>query len=81
MKSIVFMSQAGCLIPLLMMGNLLFGWMFFKPLTWLAIEGILIALFLVNAAFFSRRIASGVSRRSNVIDVEGEIVEERKKLH
>jgi hypothetical protein len=80
MKSVVFFSQSGCLLPLLILWNLFFGWMFFKPLIWLAIEGILVLLFTLNSYILARRISSFTAKRSNVIDVEGEVVEEKRKL-
>jgi len=65
---------------MLIIFNLFFGWMFFKPLYWLAIEGILILLFVISSYIFLRRITSLDSKRDNAIDVKGEIVEEKPKL-
>ena len=79
-KSIFFASRTGCLLPFLIVFNLLFGWMFFKLLAWLLIEGILILLFILNARIAVRKIFSSSSKRSNVIDIEGEVVEEKRKL-
>ncbi|MFA5275623.1 MAG: hypothetical protein WC417_01860 [Candidatus Omnitrophota bacterium] len=80
MKSIFFMSQTGCFLPLLFLFNLFFGWMFFKPLTWLAIEGIILLLILINALILVRKVSSLQKKHSNVIDVEGEVIEEKKKI-
>jgi hypothetical protein len=54
--------------------------MFFKLLAWLLIEGILILLFILNARIAVKKIFSSSSKRSNVIDIEGEVVEEKRKL-
>lgn len=75
----VFYSS-GCLLPFLIIFNLIFGRLFFNARTWLAIEGILIIIFIVYSYIFSRRIINSVKRKDNVIDVEGEVIEEREKL-
>lgn len=81
MKSVVFFSQSGCLLPLLILLNLFFGWILLKPLTWLAIEGILIFLFIVNILILSKHISTlSPKKDKDVIDVEGEVVEEKLKL-
>ena len=76
----VFFSRSGCLLPLLIILNLFFGWLFLKLWHWLLIEAILILLFIVNAYIITRKILSVSSRRDNVVDVEGEVIEEKKKL-
>lgn len=84
MRSVFFISQTGCLLPIIILFNLFFGWMFFPARAWLFIEGILIILFFINSFIFLRRVsnmASGANpQRDGVIDVEGEIVEEKRKL-
>lgn len=74
--------NSGCLLPFLIIFNLFFGRIFFSPRAWLAIEGILVILFMVNSYIFSKRIINSVKRkdRGNVIDVEGEVIKERDKL-
>jgi hypothetical protein len=79
-KSFVFFSQSGCLLPLLIFLNLLFGWMFFRSKTWLLIEGILILLFIINSYVLARRISSFSFKAHEAIDVEGEVIEDRHKL-
>ncbi|MCX5706639.1 MAG: hypothetical protein NTW13_03100 [Candidatus Omnitrophica bacterium] len=69
------MLLSGCFLPFLIVFNLFFGWIFFKPLFWLASEAILILLFLFNSFLFKRRIASATKKRDNIIDVEGKIVD------
>jgi len=79
-RSVFIISQAGCLLPLLILFNLFFGWLFLKPLHWLLIEAALVALFIANAAIFTRYINSAMKKRSNVVDVEAKVIEDREKL-
>lgn len=79
-KSFVFFSQTGCLLPLLIILNLFFGWMFLKPIVWLLTEAILILLFMINSYILTRRISSFSTKRDNVVDVEGGVVEDKHKL-
>lgn len=78
-KGVFFVSQTGCLLPILILFNLFFGWMFFRPLVWLAIEGVLALLFILNSYFLAKRVSSFAPRRGRVVDAEGEIVEDGKK--
>lgn len=78
-KSILFFSQTGCLLPLSILLNLFFGWIFFKPILWLSIEGILILLFILNSYILTRRILSSF-KSDDVIDVQGEVVEDKQRL-
>ena len=80
LKSVVFFSQTGCLLPLLIMLNLFFGWMFIKPLAWLLVEGVLILLFLLNSLIITRKIKSFTPGRADVIDVEGKVIDEKKSI-
>ena len=81
LKSFVFLSGTGCLLPALIIFNFLFGWIFFKPLHWLIIEAVLILLFIIKGSLFTRRIISASSRkRDNAIDVEAEVVEDKRRL-
>jgi hypothetical protein len=77
---IIFTQGKGCLLPLLIILNLFFGWIFLKPRYWLLLEAILLLLFIANSYIFSRKIFSASSRRNNVIDVEGKVVEDRHPL-
>ncbi len=79
-KGIFFVSQTGCLFPMLILFNLFFGWMFFKPVLWLGIEGVLILLFILNSYFLAKRVSSFSPRRGKVVDVEGQIIEDRERL-
>ena len=80
-RSLFFVSQTGCLLPVLIVFNLMFGWMFFKLSTWILVEVVMILLFVLSARFMMKKIvSSSFSRRENVVDVEGETVEEKKRL-
>lgn len=80
MKSVVFFSRTGCFLPLLIILNLFFGWMVFKPLEWLAVGGVLVLLFILNSMVVARSVFSHDSfRNSAVIDVEGQVLEGDKK--
>lgn len=77
-KSFVFFSGNGCLLPLLAIFNLLFGWIFLKPKEWLIIEAILLLLFIINSYIIARKIVSSTTakRRDDAIDVKAEILQE-----
>ncbi|MDD5408798.1 MAG: hypothetical protein PHC71_01725 [Candidatus Omnitrophica bacterium] len=98
MPQIIWSGQTGCLLPLLIILNLLFGRAIFNSTyLWLGVEAALILIFLIKIHIFMRKIiqqfgpaargpASGSrSQRpggphGRVIDVEGRVVEEEKKL-
>ena len=79
LSSFVFFSGSGCLLPSLIIFNLLFGWIFLKPKPWLLTEAILILFFIINSFIITRKIISISSKRDDVIDVKGEVVEDRHK--
>jgi len=97
LRSFVFFSGSGCLLPSLIIFNLLFGWIFLKPKLWLITEAILVLFFIINGFIITRKIFSVFSKhdaevsasrsdaskrndiRDGVIDVKGEVVEERHK--
>lgn len=81
MRSIAVFSQAGCLLPFLIIANFFFGWIFLKPLHWLLFELILILLFVLSAFIVTRKFFSAFGKRSDVVDVEGEVVEDKHQLH
>lgn len=76
LRSFVFFSGSGCLLPALIIFNLLLGWIFLKPKLWLLTEAILILLFMVNTYVIRRKIISISSKRDDAIDVQGEVVED-----
>jgi len=80
MRSLFFFTQTGCLLPLLMFFNLFFGWLFFRPLVWLGFEAVLILLFILNGLVLSQKISRSAQRRGRVVDVEAEVVQERRKI-
>lgn len=81
MKSTVFFVKSGCLLPQLIIFNLFFGWLFLPVLSWLVVGVILILLFAANSYFLARKITSGTSsKRKGVIDVQGQVVEEKDKF-
>lgn len=70
-------GSTGCFLPLLMILNLFFGWLFLSPPHWFLIEGALIVLFLASSAAMARKIFSRTEphKREGVIDVEGKVVD------
>ena len=73
------MSSSGCLLPLLVIGNLFLGRLFMPLRPWICVELILIALFLLHSFLLTRRIAELARTRRNIIDVEGEVLKDDKK--
>jgi F0F1-type ATP synthase membrane subunit b/b' len=78
-KSLVFSSSIGCLLPLFIIANLFLGRIFFNPLHWLLIELGLILIFMLNFFIVAKRITSNLRKRDNVVDVEGEVIKENQK--
>jgi hypothetical protein len=88
MPQIYLSGQAGCLLPMLIVLNLLFGKLIFESTgLWLVIEAILILIFILKIKFMISRISrqfsaygqDAASRRhktdKGVIDVPGQVVE------
>ena len=74
----IYISRSGCLLPFLIIFNAFFGLIFFKPAIWLLIETILILIFVLAAYLFFRKFTKTAStHKDGIIDVEGEIVEEK----
>ncbi len=77
MKSLVFFAKTGCFLPLLIILNIFFGLIFFKPFIWLSIGIILGLLFFANFFLLAKKITSFSSKKnSQVIDVDGEVLKE-----
>lgn len=81
----LFTGQSGCLLPMFIMLNLFFGkFIFNSTRLWLGIEGVLILLFIIKIHTFARKISEQLQSNAQshklgrVIDVEGEVVEEKK---
>ena len=90
-SNFVFTGQSGCLLPILIMLNLFFGKLIFSSTRlWLGVEAVLILLFIMKIHVFTRKIRKQFSQTSNssvfrhggskVIDIQGEVVEEKQKL-
>jgi|GEM_PF-712587 len=80
--SFVLLNQTGCFLPFLIILNLFFGWMFFKPLAWLIIEAALVVLFLLTSWFFVKKISSGMEvspKRKGSIDIEAQVLDNKHK--
>ena len=78
----VYTSQSGCLLPILIMFNLFFGKLIFSSTRlWLGVEVVLVLLFIIKIHVFTRKISeqfkAGGHGRKNVIDAEGEVIEEK----
>ncbi len=71
----MIIAYSGCLLPLLIVLNLFFGRVFFNTTQWLAIEGILVLLLMLNSYISARR-AFSVRRgkHNDAIDVEGKVM-------
>lgn len=78
-SSFIFISRTGCLLPLLIISNLFFGWLIFKPGQWLLIEGFLVLFFIINSFIFTRYVSSlSSNKHSKIIDVDVEVVEDNQ---
>ncbi len=81
-------SGSGCLLPALIFSNLLFGWMVFKPVwLWLAVGAALLIIFILQVSLSLRMFLSGSSKssglpknKSNVIDIQGQVLDEQNKI-
>ena len=96
MSQFVWIGSSGCLLPLLIIFNLLFGKFFFNSTRlWLGIEALLILIFIININIMARKISrqfsnpQGTNRapggqrytpKRQVVDIQGQVVEEEKKL-
>jgi len=62
MSQVIFSGQTGCLLPLLIILNLLFGRPFFNSIyIWLGVEAALIIIFIIKMHIFVRKIAQQFS--------------------
>ncbi len=84
MPQIIFSGQSGCLLPLLIIFNLLFGRAIFNSTyLWLGVEAVLILIFIIKIHIFAKKITQQFRQdgsHGKVVDVEGKVVEENKKL-
>jgi len=80
-NSVVFLSRAGCFLPLLILFNLFFGWIFLKPLHWLMLGAALILLFITSGYIGMRKILRDSSQKpGDAIDVKGEVLDEHAQM-
>lgn len=76
-KQFVLFSQAGCLLPGLLLVNFVFGWIFLKPLLWITVGLVLLLMFILNLIVTARKVMSFVNtKEDSVIDVEAQVVDE-----
>ena len=86
MPRIIWGGQTGCLLPFLVIFNLLFGRVIFNstPL-WLGVEGVLILICFIKIHLFIRKIRQHFAperhgRYGRVVDVEGKAVEDKNLI-
>ena len=80
-RSFVFSNRTGCLLPSLIVLNLLFGWIFLKPLYWFLAGAVLLSIYIINGYIITRKIISASSgKHHNAIDVEASVIEDKHCL-
>ena len=78
MPQLIWTGQLGCLLPLFIIFNFLFGkFIFNSTYLWLGVEAALILLFIIKIRILMRKINRQPrgGDRGKVIDVEGKVVE------
>ncbi|MFH0738739.1 MAG: hypothetical protein V2A59_02630 [Candidatus Omnitrophota bacterium] len=75
MKATVILANTGCLLPLLIILNLFFGWIFLEARYWLLLEAVLVLAFILSSYIIARRLLRSPKHKRNdgVIDVEGKL--------
>lgn len=79
----IWTGSSGCLLPFLIIFNLLFGKLIFNSTSlWLGIEAILILIFMIKIKIMARKASRYFShkRQGKVVDIQGQVVEEEQKL-
>jgi len=69
--------RGGCFLPLLVIFNFFFGWIFFGFRAWVIMGILLIVVSLAYSYILSRKIVSESdrqARRKDAIDVEGKVL-------
>lgn len=79
MKPVVISARTGCFIPTLIVLNLFFGWMFFPPLQWVIIGVVLTVVFVAYYFILAKKMVKAYSKRKNVIDIEGRVMERNNR--
>jgi hypothetical protein len=88
----VGVSNWGCLLPLLIIFNLIFGRLIFNSnVLWLGLEALLVLIFMLKVRFMVSKISqqfsqAGFSKQrkrplEKVIDVQGQEVEDEQRLN
>ncbi len=75
-------SGSGCLLPALILSNLFFGWMVFRPAwLWLAVGFVLLLIFGLQAYLSLSRFmhASPKKQKGDVIDIQAQVLDEQEK--
>jgi len=66
MSQVIFSGQTGCLLPLLIILNLLFGRPLFNSVyLWLGFEAVLIIIFIIKMHIFVRRFTQQFYQKGN----------------
>lgn len=91
----VWMEGSGCLLPFLIIFNLFFGKLIFNSTRlWLGVEAILVFMFILKIRIMAHRISRHFEQQGNgftsgtrshrpngkIIDIQGQVVEEKEKL-
>lgn len=81
----VWIGGSGCFLPFLIIANLFFGRFIFNSIRlWLGIEAILILMFIISINIMARKISRQFGQQGRgegkVVDIQGQVVEEGKKL-
>ncbi len=74
-KSAIVLGGSGCFLPFLLVFNLFFGWIFLGFLPWMAVQALLVLLFLFSAALTAKKLNSS-SKHEDVIDVEAKVMDD-----
>lgn len=77
----IWMGSSGCLLPFLIILNLFFGKLIFNSTRlWLGIEALFILIFILKINILARKINQQFRPKGKVVDIEGQVVEDKKKL-
>jgi len=62
-------------LPLMIILNLFFGLLFFKPATWFLVGGILVLLFMINSYLLVKKMKNLSTKKGKIIDIEARVLE------
>jgi membrane protein implicated in regulation of membrane protease activity len=79
MKAKLILANTGCLLPFLIILNFFFGWVFLGLGYWLLTEVFLVLFFILTSYIMARRLFRSPKRDDGVIDVEGEVIEDKER--